>query len=190
MSATLSPSLRMAWRFTKGSLIKKCQLLKIWGSDLLNHLSLFLPLETRTEWNRVTTVIWTCPLLTFAKMMNILKLMKYLKHPLSVVVVVGPLNAAPATLKWWNPGSRFWTWSLIKQNGSISSDLKANYGRGSRSVISFVTNNNVTVFSHVTIIKYYYYYYYYYRHFSHFLANISGAKHLLVLMITPFACLD
>ena len=44
-------------------------------------------------------MIWTCPLLTFAKMMKILKLMKYLKHPLSVVVVVGPLNAAPATLK-------------------------------------------------------------------------------------------
>ena len=63
------------------------------------------------------------------------------------------------TMKWWNPGSRYWTWSLSKQNRSISSDPKANYGRGSRSVIFFVTSNNITVFSHVTIIKYYYYYY-------------------------------
>ena len=39
------------------------------------------------------------PPLTFAKMMKILKLMKFLKHPLYVVVVVGPMNAALATMK-------------------------------------------------------------------------------------------
>ena len=140
-SAIQVSKLWMAWTSTKVNHTRKHFRLKSWENLSPNPLSLCPPWGTRVGWNPVTTVTWTCPLLTFAKMkmipklMKLLKLMK-LKHPLFVVVAVGPLNAVPATLKWWSQGSRCWGWFSTKRNNStssISSDLKANYGRGSRA---------------------------------------------------------
>ena len=56
------------------------------------------PSGTRPGWNPATTVVWTCPPPTFAKMIKIWNQMKCLKSQLFVDVAVGLLNVALATM--------------------------------------------------------------------------------------------
>ena len=98
-SVILISKLRMVWKSTKGSPIRKFPLLKRRGGHPPNPLWFCPPSGTKAGWNLATTVAWKCPRPTNANMIKTSHWMRKLKwkhHRLVQDTLLTVLVAAPS----------------------------------------------------------------------------------------------